>query len=82
MAPPTRSVVRAVLGGLLMGTLGAAVILVAASWRNSHLACEFPGTEQCTFEEATADDVARLQALSAIGFALMSGGFFLALRRR
>lgn len=82
MAHPLRSVFRSILGGLTLGLLGAAVIFVISSWNNSHQDCEFPGTEQCTFELSTGEDVARLQAFAAIGCALISGGLSLAYRRR
>ena len=78
---PTNSIVRAIFGGLLLGALGAALIFVVASWNNSHSDCEFPDTEQCNFELSTADEVARMQAFAAIGFALVSGGLYLVWRR-
>lgn len=82
MAHPTRSVARAILGGLVLGSLGAALIFVISSWNSSHTVCEFPGTDECNLQEETDDEVARLQAFAGIGFALLSGGLFLALRRR
>ena len=81
MAPPLRSVLRAVLGGLTLGSLAAAFVFAASSWNNSHQDCTYPGTEQCAFELATGEDVARLQAFAAIGCAIVGGGFFLAYRR-
>lgn len=82
MAPPTNSVVRGIFGGLLLGAMGAALIFLDASWNNSHRDCSFPDTEQCNFELSTAAEVARMQALAAIGFALVSGGLYLVWRRR
>lgn len=82
MAHPARSVARAIMGGLALGSLGAALVFMVSSWNSSHTVCEFPGTEQCNLEEATADEVARLQGFAGLGFALLSGGLFLALRRR
>ena len=82
MAAPTPSLARAILAGLLLSSLGAALVFVTASWRNSHGDCEFPDTEQCHFELSTQAELARLQGFAAIGFALMTGGLSLALRRR
>ena len=44
--------------------------------------CQYPGTEQCTFEQATGEGVARLQAFAALGCALVSGGLLLLYRRQ
>ena len=82
MAHPLHSVLRAILGGLTLGALAAAIVFAAAAWNNSHRDCEFPGTEQCTFERSTALGVARLQAFAAIGCALIAGGLYLGYRRQ
>ena len=82
MAPPLRSVLRATLGGLTLGLIAAALVFAVASWNNAHQDCEYPGTEQCTFERSTAQGVARLQAYAAVGCALLAGGLSLGSRRR
>ena len=82
MAPSrSSSLVRALLGGVSLGALGAAGVLAWASWNNAHRPCEFPGTQECSFQQATDGSVARLQGYAAIGFALLGGGLSLSLRR-
>lgn len=67
---------------MLLGLLGAAVVLVIAAWSNLHLECEFPGTDECLFEVATAARLARLQGAAALGLLLLgSGGLVLFTRR-
>ncbi len=82
MAHPLRSVARAALGGLILGLVGAALILVFSAWTNATKACAFPGTEECNFELNNAHEVSRLQFLAAIGCVLIGGGLSLALRRK
>ena len=82
MAHPLQSVLRAILGGLTLGALAAAIVFAVASWKSSHEDCEFPGSEQCAFELSTGEDVARLQAFAAMGCACVAGGLFLVWRRK
>jgi len=81
MAHPSRSVIRAVLGGLVLGLLGASLIFLWGCWQNAHKTCEFPETEECTFEINTALEIARLQAYASIGCALLAAGGYLLVRR-
>jgi hypothetical protein len=82
MAAPPRSFARAALGGLAAGLLLAAMALGGLSLQRATQACEAPGTEECTFELQTAREIARLQALAALGCALLGGGLALTARRR
>lgn len=66
----------------MLGLFGAALVFLWGAWGNSQKDCEFPGTEECLFEIATSQEIARLQAYAAIGCALISGGLYLSLRRR
>lgn len=82
MAAPPRSLARAALGGLAAGLLLAAVALGVLSLQRARAGCEAPGTEECTFELQTARELARLQALGALGCALVGAGLALTARRR
>lgn len=72
---------RALMLGLVLSLFGCAVILFTLSWRQSHVDCEFPGSEQCTFERTTNADVARLQLFGALGCSLVGAGLALVVRR-
>ena len=82
MAHPLRSVARAALGGLILGLVGASLILVFSAWTNATKDCAFPDTEECNFELNNAQEVSRLQSFAAIGCVLIGGGLSLALRRK
>ena len=82
MATPSRPIARAVLAGLTLGLLGAALIFLYFALTNFQADCTFPDTDECTFELETAREVARLQGFTAIGCALLGGGFFLLGRKR
>ncbi len=73
---------RAALGGLILGLVGAAFIFVWHAWMTATADCNFPDTEECNFELANAQEIARLQSLAAIGCALVAAGLYLAVRRR
>lgn len=66
----------------MLGLFGASLVFLWGCWRNANRECEFPNTEECTFELATAQEIARLQAFASIGCALMAGGGYLLLRRK
>jgi hypothetical protein len=82
MASPLRNVTRAAFVGLILGLVGAAIIFVANAVTNATRDCAFPGTEECDFELAEAQEISRLQSYAAIGCALVAGGLFLTIRRR
>lgn len=82
MAHPLRSVLRAALGGLILGLVSAAFIFLWNAVGSATQDCAFPDTEECNFELANAQEIARLQSFAAIGCALVAGGLFLAVRRR
>lgn len=82
MAAPLRSITRAALAGLVLGLVGAAIIFVVNAVNNTTRDCAFPGTEECDFETAEAQEIARLQSYAAIGCALVAGGLFLTIRKR
>ena len=81
MAHPLRSVLRAAVGGLVLGLFGASLVLLFAAVGNARHECEFPDTEECNFELQEAHEIGRLQAFAAIGCSLISGGIYLAARR-
>ncbi len=82
MTHPVRSLSRAAIGGLVLGLVGSAFVLLYAGWTNAHRPCEFPGTAQCEMELSLGEHLARLQSYAAIGCALVAGGVFLFTRRR
>lgn len=82
MAPPSRSLGRAVLAGLVLGLVSAAIVFVVSAVQNTTKDCAFPGTEECDFETTEAQSIARLQSFAAIGCALVAGGLFLTIRKR
>lgn len=82
MAHPLRSVARAALGGLVLGLIGASLILLFISLKHLSYECPLPGTEECNFDLINAQELGRLQSFAAIGCALIGGGLALALRRR
>jgi hypothetical protein len=67
--------------GLVLGLLGAAGVLLWASWGNGHRTCDFPDTEECTLELDAGTELARLEGLAAIGCACLAGAAFLLARR-
>jgi hypothetical protein len=73
---------RAILFGLFLGLAAAAVFLSWQSWANAHIECAAPGSEECTFDEQTHNELARLQSYSAVGLACLASGMFLLSRRR
>jgi hypothetical protein len=77
-----RTVFRALTLGLMLGLLGSAFILLGAAVLNVRKTCDAPGTQECDWELSTAEDIARLQCLAAIGCGLVSGGLFLAIRKK
>ena len=82
MAAQLRSLTRAVLVGLILGLVAEAIVFVVNAVQNTTQDCAFPGTEECDFEVAEAQEIARLQSYAAIGCALVAGGLFLTMRRR
>lgn len=78
--PPRPAFALAALGGLVLGLMGAALMLAFGAWRSAHTECEFPGSEECAMELTMAHDLARLQLYAAVGCALMGLGLLLALR--
>jgi hypothetical protein len=82
MAPPSSSLGRAVILGLILGLSGAAIVFVVNAVINTTRDCAFPGTEECDFETTEATQIAKLQSFAAIGCALVAGGLFMANRRR
>lgn len=73
---------RMLLGGLALGLVGAAVLLVVLAFGNLQRPCDYPGTVECQFELETWREIARLEFLSAGGCALVGVGLALALRRQ
>ncbi len=82
MAAPTRPLARAVLAGLTLGMLAAAFIFLYGSVTHLTQDCNFPDTEECTFELENAREIGKLQGYAAIGCALLAGGLFLLGRKR
>jgi len=58
------------------------LILLFSSLNNAAWECPFPGTEECIFDLQGHQQIAHLQAFTAIGCSLIGGGLYLALRRR
>lgn len=81
MSTPLRPTVRAALGGLVLGFIGAAFIFAIGAWNNAHQPCEYPDTEECAFQMSTAADIARLQMFAALGCGLIGAGLYAAARR-
>lgn len=82
MTAPRSSILNGVAFGFVLGFFGGALALAVIAWRTATFECEFPGTEECNFEIATAEYLAKLQAGGALGCALVAGGGALALRRK
>ena len=77
-----RQLLRSVALGLV-GALGlAAVVLLVLAVLRLQVDCAPLSAEECTFEEALAASIARLQAAAAVGCAALAGGGALLLRRR
>lgn len=76
------SALRGLSAGFVLGFAGAALVFLYGCWTNAKKDCEYPGTEECNFELATANELARLQGFAALGCALLAGGGYLLLRRK
>jgi hypothetical protein len=81
MVHPLRNLARASLIGLTGGLVVSAFALAFAAFANLNHDCQFPETLECTFEVENAAHIARLQAYSALGCALVGAGLILFLRR-
>lgn len=77
----SRSLGRAALLGLAGGLGLAALTLLGLSIARLRFDCTGLGSQECTFEQQIANDVARSQSLGALGLALVASGIGLLGRR-
>lgn len=73
----TSGLFRAARWGLAAGLLLASVVLGVLALNNQRVDCAGLPQQQCDFERATMGEVARLQALGALGLACLGGGLAL-----
>lgn len=67
--------------GLGAGLGVAAIVLLSFSVGHLSVDCHALTSEECTFEQQIANEIARTQALGALGLALVATGLFLFGRR-
>ncbi|MBL9039702.1 MAG: hypothetical protein JNG84_14390 [Archangium sp.] len=73
---------RAGLLGLVGGLSLAALFLVGSAVVRLRVECADHSQEECTLETQLARDIARTQALAALGLGCIAGGLALFQRRR
>ncbi len=76
------SLSRGALLGAFLGSFGAALLLCFFAYTTMSRPCANPGTEECVFEDALNERLARTQCYAALGLSFISAGMFLLLRRR
>ncbi|MEW5742492.1 MAG: hypothetical protein AB1938_26475 [Myxococcota bacterium] len=81
MAHPLPRLGRAAVMGLALGLGCAAVVLLVLAVQRLDVDCAALSPTECDFETQLARDIARLQAFSALGCALVGAGLVVALRR-
>lgn len=77
VAPVTGGLFRAARWGLAAGLLLASIALGVLALQNQRVDCAGLPRQQCDFERATLGEVARMQALGALGLACLGGGLAL-----
>lgn len=73
---------RSALGGLALGLVGAAAVLLVKAALALQVDCTTLMPEECAFSRETGEELARLQGLIALGCAAMGVGLGLLLRGR
>ncbi|MFO0594580.1 MAG: hypothetical protein U0228_04730 [Myxococcaceae bacterium] len=72
---------RALVWGLIAALVVCAVVMGVFSLQSATVDCDFPGTEQCAFDQETGRELARLQALASLGLVCIGGGLFFFARK-